>query len=90
MGFQWDKKKAADNLRKHGVDFADAVGIFEDVYALTLREEVHQSEARYVTTGIDFLGRVVTVVYTFRDDDYRIISARQSTKKEKEEYERGI
>ena len=55
MGFQWDKKKAADNLRKHGVDFADAVGIFEDVCALTLQEEAHQSEVRYVTTGVDFL-----------------------------------
>ena len=90
MGFQWDKKKAANNLRKHGVDFADAVGIFEDVYALTLREEIHSSESRYVSIGLDFMGRVVTVVYTFRDDDYRIISARQSTKKEREEYERGI
>ena len=90
MGFQWDLKKAAANIRKHGVDFADAIGIFEDIYALTLREEAHQSESRFVTIGSDFLARVVTVVYTMRDDDYRIISARQSTKTERKEYERGI
>jgi uncharacterized DUF497 family protein len=90
VGFQWDQKKAASNLRKHSVDFADAVGIFEDIHALTLREEIHPSESRYVSTGIDFLGRVVTVVYTFRDDDYRIISARLATKNERNEYERGI
>ena len=90
MGFQWDQKKAAINLRKHGVDFADAVGIFEDVHALTLREEIHLSESRFVSTGIDFLGRAVTVVYAFRNDDYRIISARPATKSERNEYEREI
>lgn len=41
MGFQWDPKKAAANVQKHGVDFADAIGIFKDIYALTLREEAH-------------------------------------------------
>ena len=90
MGFQWDPKKAAANVQKHGVDFADAIGILEDFYALTLRKETHQSESRFVTIGSDFLGRVVTVVYAIRGDDYRIISARQSTKTERKEYERGI
>lgn len=90
MGFQWDTKKAEANFRKHGVDFADAVGIFEDIYALTLREETHQLESRFVSIGSDFLGRIVTVVFTFREDDYRIISARESTKRERKEYEEGI
>ena len=90
MGFQWDPKKAEANFRKHGVDFADAVGIFEDLYALTLREETHQSESRFVTTGSDFLGRIVTVVFRIRDEDFRIISARESTKRERKEYEEGI
>ena len=73
MGFRWDLNKAARNLKDHNVSFADAVGIFEDIYALTLREEAHPTESRYVTTGQDFPGRIVTVVYTFRDDDCRII-----------------
>ena len=90
MGFRWDPRKAARNRKDHEVDFADAVGIFEDIYALTLREEAHPTESRYVTTGQDFLGRIVTVVYTFRGDDCRIISARKATPVERKEYEKGI
>ncbi len=90
MEFRWDRHKAAANLQKHDVDFADAVGIFEDTYALTLREEAHPTESRFVTTGQDFLGRIVTVVYAFRGDDCRIISARQATPVERKEYEKGI
>ena len=90
MGYRWDPRKAAKNRSDHDVDFADAVGIFGDTYALTLREEAHPGESRFVTTGQGFLGRVVTVVYTFRDDDYRIISARKATPVERKEYEKGI
>ena len=90
MEFRWDRHKASANLQEHKVDFADAIGIFEDIYALTLREEAHPTESRYVTTGQDFLGRIVTVVYTFRDDDCRIISARKATSVERKEYEKGI
>lgn len=90
MEYRWDPRKAAANLKDHKVDFADAVGIFEDIYALTLREESHSTESRFVTTGQDFLGRIVTVVYTFRGDDCRIISAREATPVERKEYEAGI
>ncbi len=88
--FRWDQRKAESNYRKHGVRFADAVGVFDDEFALTLREEIHSSEYRYVTVGTDFLGHVVTVVYTYLNDDVRIISARRSTKIERKEYEREI
>lgn len=88
--FHWDRRKAAVNLQAHNVDFSDAIGIFEDIYALTLREEAHPAESRYVTTGQDFLGRVVTVVYTFPGDSCRIISARKATPVERKEYEKGI
>jgi len=37
MDYQWDSEKAASNLGKHGVDFADAVGVFEDEWALTIK-----------------------------------------------------
>ena len=90
MGFRWNPRKAGSNLKDHDIDFADAIGIFEDIYALTLREEAHPTESRYVTTGQDFLGRMVTVAYTFRDDDCRIISARKATPVERKEYEKGI
>ena len=39
MSYQWDPKKAASNVERHGVDFADAVGVFEDEWALTLKEQ---------------------------------------------------
>jgi len=87
MDYQWDNKKAESNIEKHGIDFADAVGVFEDDYSLTLQEKIVNGEQRFVTIGIGFLGRIIVVVYTFRDDIIRIISARYPTKRERETYE---
>ncbi len=70
------------------MDFADAVGVFEDDWALTLEEQDVAGEQRFVSVGMDFIGRVIVVVYTYRNDDIRIISARRATKKEREPYER--
>jgi len=52
------------NQRKHRVDFADAVTVFTDDQALTMPEEEHITEERYITIGMDALGRVLVVVYT--------------------------
>lgn len=84
--FEWDSDKAQSNLTKHGVDFADAVGVFEDEMALTIEEQKALDEKRFVTVGFDFHGRVLTVVYTYRDNIIRLISARKATKKERETY----
>ena len=88
MSYQWDPRKAASNLEKHGVDFADAVGVFEDEWALTVKEEYVEGEQRFVTMGMDFLGRVLVVVYTYRYDNIRLISARTATRRERGIYER--
>jgi uncharacterized DUF497 family protein len=88
MGYQWDPEKAALNLEKHGVDFADAVGVLEDEWALTIKEEYVEDEQRFVTMGMDFLGRVLVVVYTYRGDDIRLISTRAAMKRERRPYER--
>jgi len=88
MDYQWDPEKAASNLAKHHVDFADAVGVFEDELALTLKEEVVEGEQRFVTMGTDFLGRVLVVVYTYRGLGVRLISARRATRRERRAYER--
>ena len=61
MGYQWDPRKAASNLEKHDVDFADAVGVFGDEWALTIKEQLVAGEQRFVTMGMDFLGRVLVV-----------------------------
>ncbi len=71
--YEWDEAKSSLNAKKHRVRFADAVGVF----------------ARYVATGMDFLGRFLTVVYTYRPDTIRLISARRATKRERETYEEG-
>jgi len=88
MSYQWDPKKAASNLKKHGIDFADAVGVFEDDWAMTIEEQDVEGEQRFVSIGMDFLGRVLTMVYTYRDSDIRLISARHATKSELNNYER--
>jgi len=87
MEYQWDSKKANQNRKKHGIDFADAVGVFEDEWALTIKEHIVEGEQRFVTIGMDFIGRIIVVVYTYRENDLRIISARAATKREKKKYE---
>ena len=87
MDYQWDPKKADLNNKKHGVDFADAVGVFEDEWALTIKQQIVRTEQRFATVGMNFVGRIIVVVYTFRGDHIRIISARPATKAERNVYE---
>jgi uncharacterized DUF497 family protein len=84
--FQWDLEKARANLRRHRVDFADAATVFEDPRALT-RDDPHSREERFVTLGLDALGRLLVVCWCSRDDEFRIISARRATRAETLQYE---
>ena len=70
MSYEWDPKKAASNLRKHGLDFADAVTVLEDELALTL-DDHYPDEQRFITIGTDALGRVLVVVYAIRGEKIR-------------------
>jgi uncharacterized protein len=88
MAYQWDKDKAAVNLRKHGIDFADAVSVFSDDLAITTPDE-RFDEDRFITIGLDALGRVLVVVYTWRGQKIRLISARPATRQERRQYEEG-
>ncbi|MCY7278822.1 MAG: BrnT family toxin, partial [Phormidesmis sp. CAN_BIN44] len=63
MAYQWDREKAAANLNKHGIDFADAASTFSDDLAITVTDERFEEE-RFITIGMDALGRVLVVVYT--------------------------
>ena len=87
MDYQWDSEKADLNNKKHGIDFADAVGVFEDEWALTIKQEIVENEQRHASVGTDFTGRIIVVVYTYRGDDIRLISARPATKAERNVYE---
>jgi uncharacterized DUF497 family protein len=62
---EWDPRKAAANVKKHGVDFADAATVLYDERAITISDD-DEDEERYVTIGKDALGRVLVVVYTWR------------------------
>lgn len=85
MESEWDARKATANLTKHGVDFADAATVLHDNYALTIRDDF-SDEDRYVTIGVDAFGRLLVVVYTWRGERVRIISARKATSREIRRY----
>ena len=85
MRYQWNREKAEQNFRKHGVHFADAVSVLEDNLALTIEDESSE-ERRWVTLGQDLFGRLLVVVYIWRGDEIRIISARKASPKERRQY----
>ncbi len=86
MDAEWDQSKAAANRQKHGIDFADAVTVLHDELALTVADN-HPDEERFVTMGADALGRVLVVVYTWRGQRVRLMSARKATPQEREQYQ---
>jgi uncharacterized DUF497 family protein len=87
--FEWDKTKAAKNEAKHKISFADTFGAFEDPHGLTI-DQVVDGEERHVTIGMDAFGRVLVVVYAWRGEIIRIISARKALKHEVKQYERNV
>ena len=88
MRCEWDPAKAAANERVHDVRFADAVGVFEDEFALTREDSHANGEARFVTLGTDASGVLLVVVYTYREPDrIRIISAWKASRKQRKQYE---
>ncbi len=86
-GYEWDEAKARSNLRTHGIDFADIPPVFEDDRALSMRDELTAAdEERFVTLGLDALGRVLVVVYVWSGSRIRLISARKATPGERRRY----
>jgi len=85
MGYSWDPNKARANFDKHKVDFADAVTALEDDSAVTIEDD-NPDEERYITIGRDALGRILVIVYTYRDEAIRLISARKATARERVQY----
>ena len=84
--FEWDADKAALNLKKHGVDFRDAVRVFYDVNRIEWYDSAHSDEEdRYNTIGM--VREVLFVVYTERRERTRIISARKATPRERRIYD---
>jgi len=86
-GYEWDPDKAADNLKKHEVDFADAAISLEDPHALTDADPDASEEERYICLGADPEGRLLVTVYTHRDENIRIIASRLASPGERRRYE---
>jgi uncharacterized DUF497 family protein len=86
---EWDPDKARRNREEHGVAFPDAAGVLEDELAVTVRDPFSKSEERFITLGTDPLGRLLVVVYTWRGEQIRLISARSATGRERRQYEEG-
>ena len=83
--FEWDSEKAEINKKKHGVKFETAVRVFFDNNSIDEFDEIHSDfEDRYKIIGK--VKEILVVIYTERRDRNRIISARQATKREEEEY----
>lgn len=86
MEMEFDPAKAASNLRKHGVSFAHAEQALRDPFAVTIDDPDTHDEVRFVTLGMDALGRVLVVVHTIRDERIRVISARKASPNEARQY----
>ena len=90
MKYEWNKTKAQGNIRKHDIDFADAVIALEDENALTI-EDNDADELRFKTLGMGATFKVLFVVHAERNKDcIRIISARKAESKEIKQYFKGL
>lgn len=92
--FFWDINKAESNLKKHGVSFEVAQTVFEDPLHLSILDEKHIREERWITMGMTFHKEILVLVHTFQDfknhEVIRIISARKATHREVKHYEERI
>jgi uncharacterized DUF497 family protein len=88
VALDWDPQKAEANFKKHGVRFSETEPVFEDDHAITIRDdESDPSEQRFIAIGAGAKGRVLVVVFCYRGEDIRVISARIAEPHEREQYE---
>jgi hypothetical protein len=87
--FEWDDEKARTNLRKHGVSFREAATAFSEWGAPVSGDVLHStSEDRFIIIATSYQERLLTVAFTYRDDEIiRIISARRANRREQRIYD---
>jgi uncharacterized protein len=91
MRFEWDDDEAEANPKKHGLTFEEAATVFADPYLLFTEDSQHSyGEEREWAIGETEEGLIAVVVFTLRDEQVRIISARLATKQERQRYESGF
>lgn len=89
MDIVYDPKKNAANIKKHDVDFEDAEAVLLDPFALTWEDKDAEGEQRFLQLELDAVGRVLVVVFTYRDDVIRLIGAWKANDKQRKRYETG-
>jgi uncharacterized DUF497 family protein len=88
LKFDWDPKKAAANLRKHGVAFDEAMTAFADPHSITIPDPDHsEDEDRCILIGRSTVQRLLVVVHLERGERLRLISARLAARRERRTYE---
>jgi uncharacterized protein len=88
--FEWDQRKADANLRAHAIDFAEAVTVLDDAFAVTSEDLDAVGEQRFVTVGLSDRANLLVVVYAYRKRDIiRLLSAWRANKRERANYEKG-
>ena len=89
--FEWDEKKAEVNLVKHGINFKEAIQVFDDLYYIEIYDEKIINEDRFICIGLSHRFNLLTVVFCEREQNtIRIISARKAVGKERDLYEKRI
>ena len=89
MDFEWDEAKRRANILKHGIDFVDAANIFEGRFIEIQDRRRDYREVRMIASG-ELENRVIRLVYTWRGDRRRIISARRAKRNERRAYYAGL
>ena len=88
MEFEWDPEKAAENAKKHGVDFSEGMTVFNDPLELTISDPDHsENEQRFLSIAASTAGGLLVVAYTERGGRTRIIDAREASAREQRHYE---
>lgn len=90
MRFEWDAEKADANIKKHRVSFEEALTVFADPLARILSDVDHSDEERReIIVGPSRDQRLLVVGFTEREKVVRLIYARESTRRERQDYEEG-
>jgi uncharacterized protein len=89
MATEFDPKKDAANIRKHGISLTEGDGVADDPFVLTVEDHDAQDEQRFVALGRNIFGQLRIIVYTYRGEDVRLISVRRAGPKDVKVYEKG-
>jgi uncharacterized DUF497 family protein len=90
--FSWSDEKNRENIKKHGLSFQEAAPVFLDPYLVIRHDDAHSAMEETRWKGIGILGNdlLLAVIFVEDENEVRFISAREASKKEKEDYSENI